>query len=285
MYIPPYGIIPSLPNKAVITGTARRLSNLAGWYHHLTSGRLSLPMYSVSKLNNNLQWDNFKVWCDDSFAIKKEWSLGRAELDINSEIEARKAETNEVFATDVYRKLDFNKVWSWMELQILADGRYPPGRVTTFRSVFKTGLVTPEDWTTDDIDDVNLAVIECCDCSSDIMIFITKRLNSIRAAIDDFYSSFTLLGSTKSVMNKDTTVKEALVTAEFLGTYDKQAEAISELPAAPRREDYDSLGKFLKASAEHNILAKRFALKASVTSQQPAVTTVTSQLETEGATT
>jgi hypothetical protein len=239
-------------------------------------------MYSVSKLNNNLQWDNFKVWCDDSFAIKKEWSLGRAELDINSEIEARKAETNEVFATDVYRKLDFNKVWSWMELQILADGRYPPGRVTTFRSVFKTGLVTPEDWTTDDIDDVSLAVIECCDCSSDIMIFITKRLNSIRAAIDDFYSSFTLLGSTKSVMNKDTTVKEALVTAEFLGTYDKQAEAISELPAAPKREDYDSLGKFLKASAEHNILAKRFALKAS---QQSVVTTVTSQLETEGETT
>jgi hypothetical protein len=282
MYIPPYGIIPSLPNKAVITGTARRLFNLAGWYHHLTSGRLSLPMYSVSKLNNNLQWDNFKVWCDDSFAIKKEWSLGRAELDINSEIEARKAETNEVFATDVYRKLDFNKVWSWMELQILADGRYPPGRVTTFRSVFKTGLVTPEDWTTDDIDDVSLAVIECCDCSNDIMIFITKRLNSIRAAIDDFYSSFTLLGSTKSVMNKDTTVKEALVTAEFLGNYDKQAEAISELPAAPRREDYDSLGKFLKASAEHNILAKRFALKAS---QQSVVTTVTSQLETEGETT
>ena len=261
MYQPPYGVTPSLPSQAVIAGTAKRLLNLAGWYHHATSKRLNLPLYSVSKLNNNVDWDNFKTWCDDAFQVKKEWSLGRATSDVEAEIEARKAETEDVFASSVYVKLDFNKVWAWIELQITNDGRYHKGRVATFKSVFKTGIVAPEDWSIEDIDDVTMAVTECCDCSSDIMLFITKRLNTIRAGINDFYSSFTMLGSTRSVVSKDTTVQEALVTAEFLGGYDSKASQLTELPAAPSRADYNSLGAFLKATAEHNILAKRFALK------------------------
>ena len=81
MYEPPYGVTPSLPSKAVITGTAKRLLSLASWYHVATSKRMGLPLYSVSKLNNNLQWENYRVWVDDAFTIKAEWSKGRASIE------------------------------------------------------------------------------------------------------------------------------------------------------------------------------------------------------------
>ena len=115
-----------------------------------------------------------------------------------------------------------------------------------------------------------MAIIECCDCNHDVMSFITAKLSGIRRAIDDFYSSFTLLGSTQSVVSKDTTVKEALVTAEFLNTYDSQAATISELPPQPQRADYSTLGAYLKANAEWSILSKRFTLLRSQLIVKPA---------------
>lgn len=268
IYLPPYGTPPSLPSKTVVVGSAKRLFDLASWYHHATSKRMRFPQYSISKMNSNLQWDNFGTWLDDAHVIKKEWAVGVATHDVNQDLVDRLAAQEEVSASSVYKKIDFNKVWGWIASQVLADGRYAAGRLVTWKDMFMNGPNRPEDWTADDLDDLQIAVTECCDTGNDISAFIAKRLNTIRAGIEDFYSSFTLLSSTKTIKHTDEVTKlEADTTNAFLSSFDDQLVNITELPAAPNRVDFPTLGAFLQAQAKYNILSKRFKLLSANSKQ------------------
>jgi hypothetical protein len=267
-----YKQIPSLPCEAVIVGCGSRLLSLASWYHHATSKRLDFPLYRVSAVNANLTWDNFKTWLDDAFEIKQDWEEGRQELANDEIFRQRTASLQAVTAASMVKKIDFAKVWNWIDIQLAQDGRYELGRRETFKNLFMKGDTVPEDWTLDDVEDVQLAIVECCDIGNEINFFINNRLNNIKAVIADFYSSFTLL--TQSVSDTcavlDMTEEEHSKTTEFFKGFDKRVELLSDLPAAPKRESFASLGLFLRAQAQHNILTKRYDMAKAATATLPA---------------
>jgi hypothetical protein len=138
-----------------------------------------------------------------------------------------------------------------------------------------TGDTNPEDWTTDDIEDVQLAIVECCDTGNEITFFINNRLNNIKAIIQDFYSSFTLLShSVSDVSNSlDLTAEEQAKSNEFFAGFDSRAAVLTSKPEAPKRESFASLGLYLKATAQYNILSRRFEL---LSKQQASTTNASS---------
>lgn len=262
----------SLPSEAIIVGCGSRLLKLASWYHYATSKRLDFPLYRVSKLNENMNWENFKSWLDTAFEIKVEWEEGRDELAQEEELRAKTIALHTISAASLYKKIDLTKVWNWIDIQLAQDGRYVAGRRETFKTIFLKGDLSPEDWTRDDIEDVQLAIVECCDIGNDINFFINARLQAIKAIIEDFYSSFTLLnqavGDVSSAL--DMSPQEQARSNEFFAGFDRRAELLTELPAAPKRESFASLGLFLKATAQHNILSKRYDMvKKTPTTQTP----------------
>lgn len=184
---------PSLPSWAVAIGTGTRLVKLASWYHYATSKRLHFPLYRISTQNSNTHWENFAAWLDEAFEIKADWESGKDKLAHEDELRRRSAALLEVRADSVYKRIDFNKVWAWIDTQMKQYPAYPVGRRETFKSIFMRGELAPEEWTIDDIEDVHFAIVETCDMGNEISFFINNRLRQIRAVIEDFYSSFTLL--------------------------------------------------------------------------------------------
>lgn len=264
---------PSLPCEAVVVGCGSRLLKLASWYHYATSKRLGFPLYRVSKANSNLGWENFRSWLDTAWEIKTEWEEGRDELAAEEELRARTIALHTVSAASVYKKIDLNKVWNWIDIQLAQDGRYPAGRRETFKTVFLRGDMSPEDWTRDDIEDIQLAIVECCDIGNEINFFINARLQAIKAIIEDFYSSFTLLnhavGDVSSAL--DMSPQEQERSNEFFAGFDERASILTALPPAPKRESFASLGLFLKATAQHNILSKRYDMVKKAGKLAPVV--------------
>lgn len=261
-------IEPSLPSIGVATGSAGRLLVLASWYHYVTSKRMEFPIYRTSKLNENLDWKNYGTWLDDAFAIRAEWESGRTELEREDLLKKRTAALLTVKSENIYKRIDFNKVWNWIDIQFIQDGRYPAGRRETFKSIFMKGDLSPEDWLLDDVEDLQLAITECCDIGNEISFFINTRLNAIKSIIRDFYGSFTLLSSTAAEITSDVSMthNEREKTGEFFAAFDDKIAALEEqgieLPPAPKRESFASLGLFLKAQAEWNILNRRLAARA-----------------------
>jgi len=250
--------VPSLPSTTVAIGSAARLLNLASWYHYLTSKRLSFPLYRVSVHNNNSEWQNFSSWLDDANSIRDEWEQGRGELETQEELRRRNAALLTVKAENIYKRIDFTKVWNWIDIQIATE--YVAGRRETFKQLFMKGDVAPEDWVADDVDDLVEAVLTCCDTGNEITHFIHTRLNHIRAIIADFYGSFTLLNTVaKTDAHPDTvqTKKEQ----EFFDEIDKKVDSLEALPPAPKRESFASMAHFLKAQAQYNLLVRRWNIR------------------------
>jgi hypothetical protein len=249
-----------LPAWAVAIGTGSRLVKLANWYHYATSKRLSFPSYRLSRQNNNLDWQNFATWLDDAFDIKAQWESGKDKLAHDEELRRRSAALLEVKAEHIYKRIDFNKVWNWVDIQMKQDPKYPAGRRETFKTIFMRGEHAPEEWTIDDIEDVEFAILETCDMGNEISFFINNRLRQIKAVITDFYSSFTLLSS---VSNQGldaldvVTPAEQAATSAFFTSFDKRAAELDTLPEAPKRESFASYAKFLQAQAQWNILKRR----------------------------
>lgn len=263
---------PSLPCLAVCIGTGSRLLQLAGWLHHLSTKRVAFPEYKVGRANNNLKWENFRDWLDAAFEIKADWEAGRTDLEREETLKLRTAALLTVKAEAIYKRIDFNKVWNWIDIQLVQDGRYAAGRRATFKTLFMTGDTNPEDWTTDDIEDVQMAIVECCDTGNEITFFINNRLNNIKAIIQDFYSSFTLLShSVSDVSNSlDLTAEEQAKSNEFFAGFDSRAAVLTSKPEVPKRESFASLGLYLKATAQYNILSRRFdLLSKQQAAQQP----------------
>lgn len=254
--------VPSLPGWAVCAGSGKRFLHLASWYHYATSKRLSFPQYRISKLNENTNWENFGGWLDEAFAIKEKWENGKEALKDAEELKLRTEALLTVKAENIYKRIDMRKVWNWVDIQMKEDKRYPVGRRETFKNIFLSGDLHPEDWTLDDIEDVQVAVLETCDMGNEIMHFIQKRLKHIHLIISEFYSSFTILSSaTGSVLGKpgEATQQELDATNKFMEKFDNKVTALTGLPAEPKRENFTSLPLFLKAQAEHRILSRRFS--------------------------
>lgn len=254
--------IPSLPAFPIAVGAAPRVLHLASWYFHLTTHRLCFPKFHPDIGNTNLNWQNFPIYLDACFTIKEEWESGRKKLDDEEKAKAAAAAGKELKKENIYKVLDYKKIWNWIDIQISQSPKYPLGRRETFKTLFLRGSYEPENWLADDIDDLAEAVFDLCDQGNEITFFIRQRLAGIRDAINQFYGSFTLLGGVpqegkESVVLSDAeTVKEK----EFFESFDSQISALSELPPAPERSQFPSLGLFLKAQAQHNILVRRFNL-------------------------
>lgn len=260
---------PSLPSWAVAIGTAGRLVKLASWYHYATSKRLSFPLYRISTQNSNTKWENFAAWLDEAFEIKADWETGRDKLSHEDELRKRSAALLEVRAENVYKRIDFNKVWNWIDIQMSQHPNYPAGRRETFKTIFMRGEQAPEEWTVDDVEDVHFAITETCDVGNEISFFINNRLRQIKAVIEDFYSSFTLLGkvSSEGLDALDVaTPQEQAASSAFFTNFDKRVSELETLPEAPKRESFASYPKFLQAQAQWNILKRRYDLA----NKQPA---------------
>lgn len=254
-------LVPALPMWPVVVASGGRLLRLASWYHYATSKRLRFPLYRISHDNKNTHWENFSTWLDDSYEIKEEWEKGRDNLQHAEEVKARTDALLTVRADAVYKRIDLNKVWNWIDIQMRLNAKYPVGRRETFKTIFMTADMHPEDWNTDDVEDVQMAILETCDIGNEIMFFIRTRLNNIHAIIRDFYSSFTLI---RSVAKEGSATLDSVSqleqdrTTEFFGGFDKRAESLDAMPPEPQREHFATPAKYLQAAAQWRILKKRY---------------------------
>lgn len=249
----------SLPSFAVAAGSAGRLLALAKWFFFLSSQRLELPQYSVGPRTENVLWENFKHWLDAAFQVRDDW--GKKARVLEQEAQKRLYDENvRDIKSESFRRVDLNKVWKWIENQL--EEVVPAGRRTTLRKLFLDGDHEAHEWLADDVDDLQELLVKHCDCGNEIMHFIQKRLNGIRALIRDFYSGFTLLGSGLSggpgQNEVDRQTKEEI---ELIAEYDAKVEVLESLPQKPLRESFASLALFLKAEAQWNILKRRWDQK------------------------
>lgn len=250
---------PSLPSAAVTAACASRLFKVARWYHFATSKRMSLPLYRISKSNDNLHWENFSAWVDDAWSVRKEWESGRAEFSRQHELQLHTEALQVMRSSDVLKRLDFRKVWGWIDLQMKADSRYGPGRRETFKSVFLTADTQPELWTLDDVEDLQEAVINTCDRENDVYFFVNTRLVQLHANVRSFYGSFTFLTeSDDAEANGEQAMREQAATQAFFADYDRQIETLEQLPPEPQRMLYPTMPKYLQAMAQWRILKARF---------------------------
>jgi hypothetical protein len=230
MWIPPEGshvrIEPSLPAWRVVVGSGKRLAAVASWYHFATSKRMKFPLYRVM---------------DELSA-------------------ARLKETEETVSLgSLYGRMDFNKIWNWVDTQMAEHAEYPVGRRATFKELFLTGDLNPEDWTVDDVEDLQFAITETCDIGNTVTHFINKRLNGIKANIIDFFSTFTIIGDTRKESAMTELEKEK--TGAMLAEYDTRVDALEELPPPPKQSSFETKALFYRAQAQWNILKRRYELR------------------------
>lgn len=265
-------IEPSLPSWPVTVGCGKRLASIASWYHHATSKRMRFPTYRVTRTAGNTKWENFGAWIDEAFEIKKEWEKGRSE-NVLKELDAKNREDamETVHAERLYGRVDFNKVWNWVETQMAEHKEYPASRRVTFKDLFMNGDLHPEDWTADDVEDLQFALTESCEIGNDIMFFINTRLRGIKSIIQSFWGNFMLVGSRESGPQFEMSENEKEKTAAFLSEYDTRAAALEELPPEPQASSFENKALFYQAQARWNILKRRFdALKFAAKNGGPA---------------
>jgi hypothetical protein len=264
MWIPPEGshvrIEPSLPAWRVVVGSGKRLAAVASWYHFATSKRMKFPLYRVTKTAHNENWDNLSGWIDEAFEIKKQWEKGRVNPVMDELSAARLKETEETVSLgSLYGRMDFNKIWNWVDTQMAEHAEYPVGRRATFKELFLTGDLNPEDWTVDDVEDLQFAITETCDIGNTVTHFINKRLNGIKANIIDFFSTFTIIGDTRKESAMTELEKEK--TGAMLAEYDTRVDALEELPPPPKQSSFETKALFYRAQAQWNILKRRYELR------------------------
>ena len=245
---------PSLPRHEIAVASAGRLLGLAKWFFFLSSRRFAFPIYSVSKANDNLEWQNFRFWLDGAYQVRHNWATQSRELQREEQERAHALALKELKG-EVYRPVDKRKVWNWINVQL--EGKIPAGRLTTFKTLFMDGDTNPSDWLKDDVDDVQFAIAEHCDMGNEIMFFIRKRLEGIKGLINDFYSSFTLL--TKVQEDKYGSDEQTVQEKSFFQQFDSAAETLEVLPPPPDRKDFTTNGLWLQATARHSILSKRWS--------------------------
>lgn len=245
---------PSRPSFAIVAGCAHRLYSLAKWYFMETGKRNQLPTFSVARRNSNMEWENLRYWLDEFHEIRERWRTRASELQREEELRSRETALKEIMSQHT-RKVSLRNVWSWLELQLKVEVK--DGRLETWKSLFFTGDLAPEDWLADDVDDLAEAVAEYCDIGNEIMYFVRNRLQFIREQITEFYGSFTIVRTTAdSPQFSQMSDKES----ELLQEYDNKVSLLDDLPPPPQQKDFATLVLFLKAQANYNILKSRWEL-------------------------
>lgn len=245
---------PTLPSFPIAAASAGRLLGLSKWFYYVSSQRLDFPLYSVSKKNQNLEWENFRYWLDAAYKVRETWATKSREYSREAQQRAAELSLKEIRSESVLKRIDIKKVWNWITLQL--EAHYPEGRLATFQSLFLEGDINAHDWIEDDVDDLVFALDEHCDQENTILFFIKRRLSGIRALIQDFRSSFSVIKSKAESLNygsDEPTPQENAFFAEF----DEKAAQLETLPPAPKRDDFATNALFLKAQAYHNILSRR----------------------------
>lgn len=247
-----------LPSFQIAVGSAHRLLQLSKWFWHVSSQRLSFPIYSVSARNNNLEWENFRYWLDSAFEVREQWAHKSKELRREAELKQTQETLEALKKHQIYRRLDLRKVWRWIYLQ--CEGKIPQGRLTTWEPLFLEGDVNSHEWLAEDVHDLQNAIIDCCDLGNEIMYFIRERLSTILSLIRDYYGSFTLIGSSSKDAFGESSHGPTAQEIEFLSGFDSKVETLQALPTEPQRRDFATTALFLKAQANWNIMKRRWDL-------------------------
>ena len=249
---------PGVPSYPVCVGSSHRLYVFANWYLTQTSRRTRLPTLSISTKNSNTQWENLRYWLDECVDIRKLYESKVRQIEHDEEVRLRSEAAHQI-ASSHSKRVDSRKVWSWIEIQLVPS--FSAGRLTTFKDLFLSGDLEPENWLADDVDDLIEAVVEHCDIGNAIMFYVQNRLNSIREHINDFYGSFTVVNLRLS--SDKPTAQEQAKELELFSGLDKQVELLGTLPPQPQQKDFVSVALFLKAQAQWRLLRARFELMAT----------------------
>lgn len=242
----------SLPKFEYAAASAGRLLGIAKWYFYSTSQRIQLPTYSVSAKNDNLEWQNFKHWIDSAYEVREEWTATSRKISKEHQQKAYEDSLKDI-KSEVYKRVDTKKVWNWIAIQLV--DHIAKGRLVTFENLFLNGDLEAHEWLSDDVDDLQEALVQFCDSGNAVMFFVNKRLNGIRGLIRSFYSDFTLIRSTDAA--KYGVEEQTTQEKEFFDGFDKQAESLESMPLPPKREGFATSALFYKAQAQWNILSKR----------------------------
>jgi hypothetical protein len=249
----------SLPSFAVAGGSAGRLLALAKWYFFLSSQRLELPQYSVGPKTENAQWENFKHWLDAAFQVREDWGKKARVLEQEAQQRLYDENVKDIKSHESLKRIDLNKVWKWIANQM--EDHVASGRLVTMKDLWLNGDYKAHEWLSDDVDDLQELLVKHCDCGNDIMFFINNRLNGIRALIRDFYSGFTLLGTSDGTGPDEFDGAQTEQEAALIKGYDDKVEQLESLPPKPQKESFTSVVLFIRAEAEWNILKRRWDQK------------------------
>ena len=248
-----------LPAWHIAAGSAARILSLAKWYWNISSRRLAFPIYSIASRHNNLQWNNFRWWLDGCFEIKSDWETKSRKAAQRQELLDASETTQLILRKKLYKRIDLKKVWGWIDLQL--DEEFSAKQKTYWKELFLDGDLEPHMWVEEDVNDLQSAIVDCCDIGNEISYFISDRLTGIKACIRDYRSGFTLIGAKEGSSDQ---AAQTVQEADMLSALDAQLGDAETLPPAPEQKDYPTLGSFLKAQAQWNLLSKRLkARKAS----------------------
>jgi len=273
----------SLPDTRTTVGCASRVLDLASWYFAETSRRITFPLWKPSKNAGNLNWHGFSAWLDACVDIRDEWSSAKRKAENKELLRSTEDVLKLVSQAQVYKRIDTKKVWNWIELQASEhSGKYSSGRRETLKSLFMNGESEPEIWTSDDCDDLIEMVVDTCDIGNDITSYIRNRVSNIRAAINDFYSDFTLIGASNTNRYGESSGLELSSTEKaaetsLFGEYTDMLQSMTVCPPKPDVTQYSNRVLGLKAVAEWNIISKLFAARQARKATETTETTESKQ--------
>lgn len=257
MWVPPaitieggWNIEPSLPSRQVTLQGAPRLYTIALRYFHFAR-KLDFPTFRVSKAAGNLNWHGLLGWLDEVEDI-----ISDAEKQIKREenkelLRARASALKSVRAVDIYKKLNLQKVWNWMDMQLAEDRvKFPLPRRQELKDFFLNGHASPEYWSLVDCDDLSMGLVELCDNGNEISHFIHARIKILRDGIRAFYSTFNVLGPALEAEGDNDPFAPS---AEELQKKKELEEKLSTITEPPKPGDYPSRIAFMKAQALYNL--------------------------------
>lgn len=245
---------PTLPAQEIAIGSAHRLFRLARWWMLSTTRRIQLPVFSVTRRNDNRNWQNFRAWLDVAFERKVQWETQKQKLETDEELRVRDAAVREVRKSGTGR-MNLVRVWNWVELQL--RGHIASGRIATFKELFFKADLEPENWLKDDIDDFGEAVLEYIDIGNDIALFVRDRLGAAYEALNEYYDSFVVVNRAQRSFSEAPSVQELQAEATLFADYDAEVASWTEVPPPPNTAGM-GLAQRLKAESRHRLLVARW---------------------------
>jgi hypothetical protein len=267
-----------LPPFQVAVGSAARLLVLSKWWHEKTTKRTVLPTLHIARVNDNTAWENFKYWLDACFEVRDEWTHRVRKMQHDSEL--REAEdTVELIRSELTRKIDISKVWNWIDLQLSQVKSIHQNERARWRQLFMKGDLEIENWVLDDVEDLLYAIVQYCDTENEIMYFIRKRISGIKALLQDYYNSFTLISTTRAVLasNDHLTPQEQ----SMFESMDAKLKSMGGLPPQPDIKDFKTKGLYMQAKAQWNLLQSRW--ESQQAKQNPAPAASSNRIEPDPA--